>query len=345
MKVTELTAMTLPQAFLDCLPKTCPFCGAYTEITEGLTALTCSNPMCKSKLAERMKAMLDDIGVKNLGTSKCQAFIEAYNIKSPYALFEFCNTDGTAKNVLYAGCSKEFSDEIARQLADKRNKQLWEFVRIGNLPGIRDSAKKLFGGYSDINIFYKDLADTQRGGILFIQRLLGIDSTITGYYDKQTGDCALSVKAVDIYNTLCAAKGELCHYQQFFNIITVLADSSVDICISSAVGAPYKTKADFTNQMVQLYGDSICINRLSSLTKQCDALVWSKVGAPTSKVEKARKQGTPIVTGNGFDVAMRLVLGGADIKWAIEQVALTEGEANPTLTPEQLFDAVKAKLR
>ena len=190
MKVTELTEKVLPTEFLACLPKTCPFCGAYTEITEGLTALTCSNPMCKSKLAERMKSMCDDIGVKNLGVSKCQAFIEAYNLKSPYALFEFCNTDGTAKNVFYSGCSQEFSDSIAVQLVDKRKKQLWEYVRIGNLPGIRDSAKKLFGGYSDINDFYKDLMNTQTGGILFVQKLLGIESDIKGYYDKQTGDCA-----------------------------------------------------------------------------------------------------------------------------------------------------------
>ena len=309
--VKDLRNTDLPIEFLQVLPTVCPFCGADTEITDTLTSLSCTNPFCRSKLTERMVGMLADLGVKNLGAAKCEKFIETYEVKSPYALFEFSKRDGTAKNVLFNGCSKEFSDSIAVQVNDKRSKLLWEYVKIGNFPGIRDSAKKLFQGYNDINSFYKDMEDKTTGGIEFITKLLGIKSEDSKYKDLNSDITTCSIKAVEIFRTLTQVKAELLHYEKFFDIQKI--GKSINICISTSVGKPYTSKSDFVDKMNKKYGNQIHINQLSSVSKQCDVLIWSKQGSATSKVEKAHKNNIPIVTGIGFDTIMQGYVNGEDL--------------------------------
>lgn len=328
MLVSDLVDFDLPEEFLECLPTECPFCGYPTEITAGLTALSCSNPFCSSRVGERMVAMLTDLGVKNLGPAKCQQFILTYQVRSPYALFAFAKRDGTATNVLSAECSKEFSDGIAAQINEKRSMLLWEYVRIGNLPGIRDSAKKLFQNYTSIEAFYADMENQQTGGINFIARLLDIRAEDTGYKDLNSADYyACSTKAIDVFKTLVQAKEELTYYQQYFDFKTITG-AIVNICISTAVGKPYTSKADFIFKMNEAYDGSIHINKLSSVTKQCDVLVWSKVGAETNKVQKAKKADVPIVTGATFDTVMQAYLAkGGDIKELLEKAAQLEDTA------------------
>lgn len=301
MLVSELTTNMLPQAFLDCLPKTCPFCGHPTEITPSLSALTCTNPLCKAKLNERMVAMLADLGVKNLGSSKCQSFIDKYNLNSPYAIFAWAKKDGTATSPLYDGCSKEFSDSIAVQVNAKRNKMLWEYVKIGNFPGIRDSAKKIFSDYETVEAFYKDFEDPVNGGMPFIAKKLGIKS------DNEN----ISIKAADVTSVLKQIKKELLTYEKYFDIIRGV--SSINICLSTAVGKPYTSKADFVDKMNRAYGANMHINQLSGVTQSCNCLIWSKQGGKTSKVQKAEKYGIPILTGRAFDLAMQEIVKGADI--------------------------------
>lgn len=326
----------LPQRFLECLPTICPFCGAPTQINAALTELTCTNTNCTSKLSERMVAMFSDLGVKNMGSSKCQSFINYYDITSPYAIFEFSKTDGTAKDVLFEGCSKEFSDSIADQVNRNRAKALWEYVRVGNFPGIRDSAQKLFGTYSSIEAFYADMENPQTGGINFIATKLGIQND-GSYADLNSDLSQLSIKAVEVFRTLTAIKDELCYYQQFFNMVST--QRSIDICISTGVGAPYKSKTDFVKCMNSKHGQDVYINFLSSVTQNCDALIWSKTGGATSKVTKATKYGLPILTGKAFDLAMTCIRKGMPMQQCLRKVATVEDERLKTGNTADITEA------
>lgn len=296
MKVKDLKSSTLPHEFLDVLPVVCDECGADTEITESLSMLYCPNPFCMAKATQRLLALLKDIGVKNLGESKCEKFLRHFGTTNPYAIFMYELSDG----VLFDGCSMAFSEGIFEQIDSKRDMLLWEFVKIGNLPGIRDTARVLFQNYDNLEEFYDDL---DAGGIGFIQSLLGIKANISvddyGYYDDDDSDNSVSVRAMAVYESLNTFRDELFEAIDFFNILTV--NKVINICISTAVGAPYKSKADFVQQMNSKYGDKVHLNFLGSVTKDCEYLIWSKEGVPTNKVKKAEKYGIDVMTGAEFE--------------------------------------------
>lgn len=314
IRVKELQTTALPKQFLDTLPQCCPFCDSNwdTEISEGLTFLQCTNPCCKSKLARRMTGLLSDLGIKNLGSSKCSAFITYHNADSAYSLFEWAHRDGTFDDVLYSGCSKEFSSTIAAQINNSRGLLLWEYVRNGNFPGVRDSAKALFSKYNTIDDFYDDL-EAAEDPLEHISNLLSIAYT----------PGSESVRATATYNVIVSAKDELVYYQQFFDFIHT--EKTLNICMSTAVGAPYKSKADFIAQINKEYADCIHINNLSAVTKDCDYLIWSKAGALTSKAEKAYAKNIPVLTGRAFNILLSLGRQGKDMaKIGVKLAALED---------------------
>lgn len=277
--VSELSPNTFPIDFLNVLPTVCDKCGCETEITETLSMLRCSNPNCGEKSVQRMVAMMDDLGVKGMGASRCRAFLESFDITNPYGIFMYELSDGA----IFDGASDDFSEGIFDQIDTRREMMLWEYVKIGNLPGIRDSARKLFTDYDSLELFYEDIED---GGIDFIRTLLDIKGKFVErdtYLDDE--EEVVSVKAVAVYNTLIAYKEDLLEALEYVNI-KQLGTATVNICISTAVGYPFSSKSDFVRQMNERYGDKIHLNFLGSVSNAIEFLVWSKEGSMTSKVRK-----------------------------------------------------------
>jgi hypothetical protein len=297
--VSDLQGSSFPQEFLNVLPTHCDCCGEATEITESLTILRCSNPLCGEKGVQRLVALMKDLGVKNMGESKCRQFMFNFDVASPYAILMYEPSDG----VLFAGCSQSFSESIFEEVNKKRRMLLWEYVKIGNLPGIRDSARKLFANYDNLEEFYDDLED---GGISFVQELLSIKGSavksadidyssddeydMTGGFNGEDDDEkeVVSVKAVATYNTLMFFKEELLEALEYVEIKELTTDV-INICISTAVGRPFKSKSDFVSQMNDDFGDKIHLNFLGSVSRDCQFLIWSKEGSKTTKVTKVER--------------------------------------------------------
>lgn len=280
--VTDLQETDFPREFLDCLPTYCDACGEPTEITETLTILRCSNPKCIEKSVQRLVTLLKDLGVKNMGESKCRQFLENFGVGNPYAIFMYEPSDGP----LFSGCSMDFSEAFYEQLNKKRKMLLWEYVKIGNLPGIRDSARKLLANYDSLEEFFDDL---DGGGIAFVQEMLDIkgkQEEADNYFDDE--DTSVSIKAVETYNTLVFFRDELFEALEFVEI-KQLTTEVINICISTAVGKPYTSKSDFVSKMNEEFGEKVHLNFLGSVSKDCQFLIWSKEGAPTNKVTKTER--------------------------------------------------------
>lgn len=275
-----------PQQFYDVLPTVCDVCGADTEINTSLTVLKCSNPYCGCKASQRLLALLKDIGVKNFGESRCLQFLSHFRITNPYAIFGY----SVAEDGLIGNMSQEFCENLEEQVNEHKTMLLWEYVKIGNLPNLRDSARFIFNGYTSLEDFYDDLED---GGVLFIQDRLGIK----GNEDD------ISIRALSIYESLQMYREDLLQYIDFVNIIS--PKTILNICISTAVGGGYSSKADFVSKMNERYGEFVHLNFLTSVTKDCDYVIWSKAGSPTNKVNKAQKLGVPILTGLEFEMQIR----------------------------------------
>ena len=282
VKELELSGK-LPQQFIDILPKVCPDCGADMVISDTLKELSCENPYCKGKVAQRMTAMLIDMGVKNMGESRCLKFIEETGLNYPSAILQWEPKFGDIGDL-----SEEFLTGIKKQIDEHRTMMLWEYVKYSNIPYLRDTARELFKEYNDLKQFYAIMESKGDAAVVFIQEILGI---------KESG--VLSIRALNIYQSLVIYKEELIEGLKYVNII--VPDKTLNICISTSVGQGYANKADFANQMNQRYGNKCHINFLSTVTKNCDYLIWSKIGAPTSKVKKANSYGIPILTGAEFE--------------------------------------------
>lgn len=283
IKVNELKANGIfPKDFLDILPTKCSCCGSELEVTETLTVLSCTNSNCLEKGVHRLLLLLKDLGVKSLGESKCRAFLKKFNTNNPYAILLY---EPSKDGALYDGCSMDFSYSIYNQLNEVREMLLWEYVKIGNIDGIQDVVRKLFSSYKSIDGFYSDLYEY---GVELVQELIGlkVDSTV-------------SVKAINVYNTLVAYEKELRSGVIGVNIKTIDVPI-LNICICS-VGRPFKNKVDFIKSMNKIVNGKIHLNVLRSVTKDCNYLIWSKDGNTTSKVNKAIKYAIPIYRGVEFE--------------------------------------------
>lgn len=298
--VEELKQGTLPKEFLDTLPSVCPYCGGKTEITETLTKLSCGNVKCTEKTTQRLVALFKDLGVLNMGEAKCRKFLQNFGVNNPYVIFMY---EPDEDGVLFDGCSEDFSDQVFDDVDKTRSMLLWEYVKIGNLPGIRDEARKLFANYDDLEEFYETM---EEDGVEFIQDLLGIKGKESNVI---FGEEVVSVKAVKIYDTLTEFKDDLFLALDYVEI-KQLTTPVINVCISTKVGSPYASKEDFKARMKEEFSHKVHINFLGSVTQDCHFLIWSKTGTPTTKVknawrinEKRAETGLdemPICTGSEF---------------------------------------------
>lgn len=271
-----------PREFLDCLPHKCLVCGSGTEITDTLTILRCSNPDCGGKATRRLVAMLKDLGIKNMGDSKCKKFLQKFNVTNPYAIFVY---DPADDGEIFEGASMEFSYEMYEQINAKRSMFLWEYIRIGNLKGIRDSAKSLLRGYTDLEDFYVDL---EEGGIAFVQEQLEIKGKVNDSYDYDDGE-GVSIKAVDVYNVLMENKDNLMLAYTSITIKQLTVDE-INLYITDSAGEPYAYKSDFMDDVTEAFKGKVQINLLGAASKECQFLIWGKDGDETGKVKSIKKR-------------------------------------------------------
>lgn len=289
-----------PAEFLDSLPDICLDyrCGSPTEMSEVMTGLKCSNPRCPTKVANRMVAIANALGVKDLGVARANAFISKFGCLNPMMIFAY---EADADGALGEGVSMDISKRVEEQFSHKKNFTLWEFVRVANLPYIQNSALQIFGDYDDLEKAYQDI---ENGGVDFIRLKLHIAKGTSSVLFKSAvadGEALesevvdISVRALKVYTSLMTFKYDLFQALPNVNIIK-LNDSSVKtlkVVCSEEVGAGFRTKADFYSTVNSLY-DNLHVEFLSSVTRKIDYLVWAGADGDTSvrvtnKVEKVRK--------------------------------------------------------
>lgn len=313
-----------PQEFLDLLPDYCldDRCGAPTEMSETLTGIKCSNPRCPSKIAVRIVAMMNKLGVKDFGGKgrQCDKFISKFGITNPLMVFAYEPAeDGTIGD----GISMEVSEKIYSQINAHRTFTLAEYVRLANLPFIQTSAFNIFGDYDD---FYEAYNDIEEGGVEFIREKLNINkgSKASGdMLDMESLNEDVSIRAIKVYQSLMTFKSDLEFGLDYVTILKTHAEgmTMLKVKCTEEVGAPFRTKAEFYSTVNSMYPD-LHVEFVDNATKDLDYLVWA--GADDSsvrvsrKVEKVRKWneqyeqkkelGTlkdkdkyiPIVSANGF---------------------------------------------
>lgn len=304
----------LPDEFYDCLPQYCfeEGCGFPMEMTETLTQLHCSNPRCPSKVVQRLIAMANNLGVKDMGVSKATKFIYKFGISNPLAIFQY---EPAVDGAMGEGVSVEVSQKIVDQFLEKRKFTLSEYVKIANLPNIQTSAVAIFGSYDNLFDAYKDIED---GGVPFISKKLSIAKSSA---PDEEGD--VSVRALRVYDSLMTFKQDLIDGLDGVEIIKTQSEGMTRLTAvcSDEVGTPFRTKADFYATVNNRH-ENIHVEFLGAVSAKIDYLVWAgadgsnarytnkvkKVEAYNAKYEAHKEAGTlkpeehyiPIVTAGQF---------------------------------------------
>lgn len=266
--------------FYEVLPSICPDCGFPLEMSETLTGLHCSNIRCVSRVAQRLMAMASQLGVKDLGEARANAFVSQHKITNPLYIFHY---DPDTEGQMADSISLEQSRKIAGAFKAKNKFTLSEFIKIANIPDVQMSAFQIFGDFDDLSEAYYKI---ESEGIPYIMSKLGIKQ------DEAETE-SVSVRAMKIYNSLIEFKQDFFDVLMDIDIITTHVEGMTNLSAvcSSDVGNPFKTKAEFYATCNNLYGD-IHIEFGNSVTKNTQYLVWRGAdGTPapeTNKVKKAR---------------------------------------------------------
>lgn len=286
---------SLPDELYLSIPEFCPTCDYPTEISETLTGLHCSNPKCPDKLAQRLVALANQLGVKDLGESKAAKFVDLIGQSGSKNIMLIFAWDPAIDGCL-EGVSLDVCEKIADQFRQKRTFTLAEYVKVANLPFIQTSALTIFRDYDDINQAYNDI---EAGGVDFIKNILGIKE-----------DNTISIRAIKILESLTQFKSDLIQAAPFVNIIKKQGVRTITAVCSDEVGAPFKTKADFYATVNSRYAD-IHVDFLSAVNKNIDYLIWAGADGVTparytNKVKKTEGYNAkgpktiPIVTAQQF---------------------------------------------
>lgn len=299
--------------FYESIPQYCfeDGCGFPMEMSHTLTQLHCSNPRCPSKIVQRLVAMANQLGVKDMGESRAAKFVHTYGITNPLMIFTYePNTDGA----MGEGISLDVSNKIVSQFNEKKSFTLAEYVRIANLPFIQTSAMSIFGDYDSLEEVYDEI---DKGGVEFIRSKLNIKKG-----DEEDTE-NISIRALKVYESLMTFKSDLLQAVDWVNIIKTHTEGmkTLKAVCSDEVGAPFRTKADFYATVNNSF-ENVHVEFLNSVTKAIDYLVWAgadgsparytnkvkKVTAYNEKYEANKEAGTvkdgehyiPIVTANQF---------------------------------------------
>ena len=296
--VKDLNKDIFPASFLNYLPETCDSCGSPNEIIETLSTLQCSNPNCISKVGYRLFKLLKDIGICILDVEECIKFLREFNTTNPYSIFLYNPVDGE----LYEGCGLEKSKQIYKMLNKRRGMLLSEYIKIGQLENLSDSAEKLLKNYDSLASFYKDLSD----GIPFIQKLLLED---TDYSEDNESIC---VNAVLIYETFMKYREDL--EAGLKGVVILKPDKIMSVVFANNV-SDFESNQEFLYTINKQLKNQIYLYQTNMLSDKVNFVYWENIGLNTlNSLMKEIKENYPNIrqvdSGNIFEVMLEVLENG-----------------------------------
>lgn len=258
------------------IPTVCPICGSELELSENHCQLRCTNDFCQSKAAGRINKWTDTLDIKEFGLRTINLLIENKVIDSISSLYSM----DLNKIAAIEGIGKRSAEKMKKELDAHKTMTLAQFVAGYNIGGVGEKViENIIKFYS-----FKTLSDFF--GSTSSQRFVcdGVGSVIS----KKLAE-GLKVFKSDMENTL-----------QFVTIKNatpkkVVAGGSLggkSFCFTGAASMPRKELW----ALVEKNGGNIH----ESMKKDTDYLVLADVNSTSSKAQKARKQGTNLLSEADF---------------------------------------------
>lgn len=239
---------------LEYIPSTCDGeygCGSELEFSDNLTHIGCPNRFCPHKIASRLEAMAKEMKADGWGESTCLALVKACKLISPAQVFLLEGKD--LSGIISA------SDAKLASICDrsKRKVQIWQVVKLMNIPGLSMNSMKIFNGYTTMEDAYKDIEEKK---VPFIMERLGISKSNES-----------SVMACNVYYTLLEYKEELISAQKRFDVFVPTGDI-LKVAITGGVNG-FTNKGEFIKYINNLGDGKYTASLMNTVSAQIDILI------------------------------------------------------------------------
>lgn len=258
------------------LPTACPICGGELELSENHCQLKCVNDLCQSKVSGRIDKWTNTLEVKEFGLRTINLLIDNGVIDSISSLYKM----DLNKIANIDGMGIRSAEKMKKELDSHKEMTLAKFIAGYNIEGVGEKVIENIIKYYN----FKTLSDFY--GSTSSQRFVcdGVGSVIS----KKLAEGLRALKS-DMEKTL-----------KFITIKkpekkTVVAGGSLggkSFCFTGAASRPRKELWGLVEKNGGVVHESI--------KKETDFLVLADVNSTSSKAQKARKQGTNLLSEDDF---------------------------------------------
>ena len=259
------------------VPTVCPICGGELELSENHCQLKCVNDFCQSKTAGRINKWTGTLDVKEFGLRTINLLIDNGVVDSISSLY----TMDLNKIAKIEGMGKRSAEKMKKELDAHKEITLAKFIAGYNIEGVGEKvieniiSSKNFKNFKDFFAYSKSPTRFTCDGV---------------------GD-VISTKLAEGLNAL---KSDMEKTLQFVTIKTAIQKKFVpggslggkSFCFTGAASMPRKKLWELVEKNGGIVHESI--------NKDTDVLVLSDVNSTSSKAQKARKQGTTLMSEDDF---------------------------------------------
>ena len=258
------------------LPTVCPVCGGELTLSDNHCQLKCSNDFCKSKTSGRINKWTNTLDIKEFGLNTIETLIDNGVIDSISSLYKM----NLNKIASIEGMGMRSAEKMKKELDAHKEMTLAKFVAGYNIEGVGEKV------IENIIKFYnfKTLSDFY--GSTSSQRFVcdGVGSVIS----KKLAEGLKALKS-DMEKTLKFVTIKNATQKK------VVAGGSLNgksFCFTGAASRPRKELWE----LVEKNGGIVH----ESMKKDTDFLVLADPNSTSSKAQKARKQGTNLLSEDDF---------------------------------------------
>ena len=258
------------------LPTVCPVCGGELTLSDNHCQLKCSNDFCKSKTSGRINKWTNTLDIKEFGLNTIETLIDNGVIDSISSLYKM----NLNKIASIEGMGMRSAEKMKKELEAHKEMTLTKFVAGYNIEGVGEKV------IENIIKFYnfKTLSDFY--GSTSSQRFVcdGVGSVIS----KKLAEGLKALKS-DMEKTLKFVTIKNATQKK------VVAGGSLNgksFCFTGAASRPRKELWE----LVEKNGGIVH----ESMKKDTDFLVLADPNSTSSKAQKARKQGTNLLSEDDF---------------------------------------------
>lgn len=255
------------------LPTVCPVCGGALELSDNFKQFTCTNEACKSRASGRIFKWTNVLGIKEFGLKTIDKLLDEKVIDSVSSLY----TTNWDKIADIEGFGKRSAEIIKKELDSHKKMSLAQFIAGYNIDSIGEKVIQKIIDAHNVKSFY--------------ELTMLNDMTCDGVGEKTAQKLKEGLSSLHADMTITLENIDI---EEKKEEVVVAANSlqGKSFCFT---GPAQHTRKELW-EMVKKNGGVVH----ESIKKDTDYLVMADINSTSIKAQKARANGTTLLTEDDF---------------------------------------------